>query len=419
MIQSIFRSTPHIVNFINNTSTIRQIHIPKKSQNDITNAFLKIKKNPYQNRDFNDLQKLSTKIVSTNLPPAITQKIRELNQSEVGFLEITGTPYDPILTDTPKEINQIPFIKKTFIPELFCLGVSGIMQKEIFNFRQEGWGTGSLIFNVYPQPNMVKLKGAGGTNNDFGFHMENAWHSQAPDFLILKGLRQDHDKVAITYAVSNRTLYNTLSVKEIDILKNHTFRIMPPEIHRKMEKEKNIIFSEDLDYVGPILVEEQNGIKLVVNFNGMTPERNLTEEHDALKKIEALAKQHSVCVKLRKDNMLIINNNRALHTRNGYTPRFDGKDRWFQRYYLAESTKLWRNLRVLNSDFDFLSSKLADELIECLINQGFLNGQILTSKFNPHDPLFELKLPPSLEEKRFEIIKILLKKGPAIPNRII
>ena len=55
---------------------------------------------------------------------------------------------------------------------------------------------------------MLTLKGAGGTQTNFGFHTENAWHPIAIKGLFLVGVRQDREKKAETYAMSVADIVN-------------------------------------------------------------------------------------------------------------------------------------------------------------------------------------------------------------------
>lgn len=397
----------------------RELHIPSHISEQVKKQLLNISCNPYEyNNNLSKAVFKATHVLARTLPPQVISEILKVKNTNVGFLELTGIPTDPNLMQTPQELKDISN-KKTFIPELFSLGVAGLLKKELYNFRQEGWGTGNLIFNIFPKPQLIHLKGAGGVDKDFEFHMENAWHTQTPDMLFLKGIRQDHDKVAITYAVANEKLIKALSNEDRNLLEEPCFVLEPPEIHRKMEKDKNIIFSEDTAYVGPVIVKEKNGHKFLVNFNGMRASRVDSVHQTALDRLKILTHELAMEFKLKEDNLLVINNRRALHTRNSYVPKFDGFDRWFQRYYFIDASKLWRELTIRKEDFSFLSEDLAQDLIHELENQGILKHRQLTAKFKPHESNFRLLLPSSLAIHELQIMKILLRKGPSNPNRII
>lgn len=401
--------------FTNTFKRFSSIHIPDRERERITQAFLEIKKSPYQEENITEIQNRTAEILGSNLPPRILNEIFYLHGSTKGFLEITGTPQDHPLVDTPKDLESVEHDKKSFLAEYFSLGISGILGFELFNFRQEAWGTGKPIFNIFPDPNKASIKGAGGTFNNFGFHMENAWHSKTPDFLLLKGVRQDHNGEAVTYLASNQEIDEQLSTGAKKILRGDLFRVVCPEIHKKMESEKGIILAEDSPYVGPAIIEEGDGLKFIVNLNGMEPVIPTDQNLAALNELETVAMKIATKIKLKGDTIAIVNNKRALHTRNGFTPKYDGKDRWFQRYFLIHPNKLWDQSEITVRDFAFLSPKLANEFENWLYEIGILKHSKLAKGFRI-EYLNEL-LPKKFEPYKQEISKVLIRKGPAFPNR--
>lgn len=388
----------------------------------ITENFLTIKDSPYEyEKNFEPLSIIATDVLQKNLSPDVKHNIAAIRDNGLGYLEIKGAPVDPDLMDTPTSLGVVEEKKETFVAELFSMGLAGLIRSKVFNFRQEGLGTAALIFNIFPVPGREKIKGAGGVSDDFGFHMENGWHPQSPDYLILTGLRHDHDKKAITYCVANEQLLAALTAEEIHILKTHPFRLYPPEVHHKMELEKNILFTAPKDYVGPIIIEEKTGHKFMVNFNGMESAEPSEEADKALNRLKTLCKELKDDIKLTSGNALIINNGRALHTRNGYTPRWDGKNRWFQRFYLLDQEKLWPEHKVTAESFaGILPPDKAQETINRLQKEGILDEDSrLTPKFQPHKQEFTLPVFEGMSHLNTQILRRLMQLGPASPHRVI
>lgn len=55
-----------------------------------------------------------------------------------------------------------------------------------------------MIDNVIPLAHKAEQKGGGGFKNNFPPHTESALHHLSPEYLLLKGVRQDHNKEAQT-----------------------------------------------------------------------------------------------------------------------------------------------------------------------------------------------------------------------------
>lgn len=401
-------------------SVMRTIIFPPVVTELLQNRLLQLPTRPYDYQSFERVIQESQEVVHRTIPEELKQKIRHVASSDIGFAEIVGVPQEPTLMPTPGRDNEIERLKQTFVKERFAIGISHLLGLEIFNFAQEGWGQGKLIFNVFPVKEMINLKGAGGTNANFGFHTENAWHPIPIKVLFLVGMRQDHEKRAETYAVSVADVIQELSQEELDILSREHFVIDPPEIHRKMEQERGIPFAASASFVGPILSEQDGFKQLKVNFNGMRALNN-PRAQEVLHKVERIAKKIAETFFLRADNMVIVNNERAIHTRNGFTARFDGADRWFQRYYLTDSCSLWKKSAVCAEDFEGLLSKvMSEQLIQMLQARGFLDqDRRITCQFMPYERHFLLPLPEPLMGLELELRKRLILKGPSFPNRVV
>lgn len=78
----------------------------------------------------------------------------------------------------------------------------------------------------------------------------------------------------------------------------------------------------------------------------------------ALRKMQSSVKQVFNYVKLKPGDLMIVDNRRAIHARSGYTPRYDGTDRWLQRMYVrrdaaATDEERYRNERIIDTGFAF------------------------------------------------------------------
>lgn len=381
---------------------------------------------PHGYDKYEDVRGEALDILRFHLSEREMRIIQNVKHSGAGFLEIEGIPTEPYLPNTPPTSEEAKKNKRTFVTEAFALGLEGLLgDQRICNFRQEALGTGDLVFNIVPTRSKLSIKGAGGVGEGFGFHKEDAWHPQSPDFLFLIGLRQDHERKAITWCASNEQVVSELSPSDLHVLSTHEFEIFAPEIHALMEEDKGILFSFPDPHSGFVITQTEDGrYDIMLNQNGMAPKfANDTQAADALRRLDDAIQRVKVPVKLKEGTMLLVNNNRSVHTRNGYIPRFDGRDRWFQRYYLASEAKLWQEKVVCPDHFlECASLEQANRVVLALRSSGILDQENrLTQSFSPHHEGFSLKdiLPEDAKAKERIILNVLLRLGPAYPYRVI
>jgi alpha-ketoglutarate-dependent taurine dioxygenase len=78
------------------------------------------------------------------------------------------------------------------------------------------------------------------------------------------------------------------------------------------------------------------------------------EAEAALQRLAQVVEEHHLSVVLQAGDLLVVDNDVAVHGRSPFTPRFDGTDRWLQRAFvvtdLAASADE-REGRVLVTDF--------------------------------------------------------------------
>lgn len=425
-------------------------HIPSSVSQHIQAAIVEIDESPYIESEFERFLKQATIVFDQFMPIEIKSKIKELQHPPLSFLEVTGLPQDPILPNTPERGELVPKIKKTFVTEACGLWVSSVLGTA-FNFRQEGRGTGPLIDNVIPLAYKAEQKGGGGFKNNFPPHTESAWHHLSPEYLLLKGVRQDHNKEAQTLVASIDNIITNLSQEDEQILRKDIFELGAPDLYKEMEqqgiplgvpsKTRTAIIEGQLD-------NEKNPLSIRINFNDVSSSSN--KPLKSLCRLEREVFNQMYPIYLRDDNLVIINNKRALHTRNGYTPRFDGQDRWFQRFNVQLTDKLWESRKVPSTAFSgtlSISDSSSKQIWQTLQANGFINTYgCLTEHFSESEkhsrytlidrrenvkkspdmfsqrisePDF-LKLIPDLSiNQQYQVFSQLLYYNPVFPSRIV
>ncbi|MEZ3179640.1 TauD/TfdA family dioxygenase [Streptomyces pimonensis] len=193
--------------------------------------------------------------------------------------------------------------------------------------------SGTLIHEVHPvRGEEQRIENSGSVA--FDFHTENVHHPLRPDFLGLLCLRQDHEGVAATRVASVREAYGLLPTAYQEILRRPVFRSAYPTSFAR-----NIRGPRPSSGLHPVLFGHEPD--LFMRFNSHT---TTSEEPLAVAASKALAEAlEQVCheIVLSPGDLVVVDNHIAAHGRAGFTPRFDGQDRWLRRCYSLRSMPRW------------------------------------------------------------------------------
>lgn len=185
---------------------------------------------------------------------------------------------------------------------------------------------GVLIHNVIPVAGQETKQENTGSRQFLEFHTENGFHPYKPDYVSLLCLKSDHDGEAITATAGIANALPYLNQEHKHILQQPIFRTHSPSSFRNEEK-----FSPPM----PILTYDVHG-KPLLRADAIRMKFNMSEENVAA--FDALTKaliRVTIGVKLQPGDLIVIDNNRAMHARTGFIPRFDGEDRWLQRLFVV------------------------------------------------------------------------------------
>ena len=102
----------------------------------------------------------------------------------------------------------------------------------------------------------------------------------------------------------------------------------------------------------PILTGEARAPKLWLDTDLMRGVDDAAQ--DALDRLSELVAEQATGVVLSAGDLLIVDNDRAVHGRSPFAPRFDGTDRWLQRtFVVADHTAAdgERDGRIVSTQF--------------------------------------------------------------------
>ena len=202
---------------------------------------------------------------------------------------------------------------------------------------------GRIVQNIVPTRHDADRQTSTSSRSNLMFHTETAFHPHRPRYLLLLCLRGD--PAAQTTMASVHDLFDVLPTTTVEALFEPRYRT-----------------AVDASFLGDRPNEFGPVMPLVT---GTTEAPTFVFDADLTIGIDAEA-QHVVdtvrdaiegcqrAVVLEPGDLLVIDNNVAVHGRSPFTARFDGHDRWLQRSFvvadLAPSAGE-RNGRVITTEF--------------------------------------------------------------------
>ncbi len=188
---------------------------------------------------------------------------------------------------------------------------------------------GRLIQDIFPVRASENEQVSTSSKVMLGSHTETAFHPHKPKYVMLLCLRGDQ-KAATTYA-DVRDIVPQLSVDQLAVLATDQFvTTVDPSFMSNGEPDAEV-------RIAP-LTSTARGWVLAYDellMRGTTPRAQsaLAALHHAVR----VATQHVV---LAAGDLLVIDNDRAVHGRTPFSPRYDGTDRWLKRSLVMRTLPL-------------------------------------------------------------------------------
>ena len=362
---------------------------------------LAIAANPYDTKE-QELFITAARQLTNSFADTSRDFVHQQLENGFGAVLIKGLPIDEMLPVTPSTGGSLPVsYKNTFVSEAMLMALGGLTNAEPFNFRQEGRGTAPLIDNIVPIPSLKTQRGAGGFANNFPFHCESAWHRKRPDYLILLGIREAPD--ARTLVFSTQMLEHS-KWQECSKDVKEWFRLKAPDLYTQMEHAGIPMGTGQYSFEPPIATGDGK-MRLNINFNGT--ECIHEEAVQWLAELEDFVESKTVGAVIAEGNALILNNHLTCHTRTGYTPSFNGLDRWFLRGYFKKD--LWAKEQLPDRH---------DDIYKDLVEQGWITeeGQ-LTSSFLKY--VYQPEETKKLTGKQAALASLAFHYTPVTGSRIV
>lgn len=207
---------------------------------------------------------------------------------------------------------------------------------------------GKLVNNIFPHKNSSVDSTSDSFDAELDLHTENAFHAVSPDYLLLFCLRGDPRLEAITYVSSINHVLKRLTKVEIKFFLKEEYNFLSD--YNKKNKSCRI----DLNQRKTVFYGDPSSPFFRFDPDFMV-EDNM-ESYNNLEKLRDIAWQVARPIKLKKGDLLIIDNRKAVHARSNFTATFEGNDRWIQRTFALSNKKhLSEKTKKSNNVFELIT----------------------------------------------------------------
>jgi L-asparagine oxygenase len=255
-------------------------------------------------------------------PERLLQALTEFRyrSNSDGALLVRNLPIDDPLPLTPHGGNFDDDWQRLRVSSMIQLAVMNILG-DIISYADEK--AGRIIQDVVPMPGAEERQENSGSCF-LELHTEDGFHPQRPRFISLLGLRPDPEHTALTMASGIGRSLAALDGGTRTVLSKPLFRI---RLASSFVGDR-----EDL-YAGPVPVLSGSAADpdLCVDFHAMVSDD--PEGRRALETLRRAMMTHLVGHVLEPGDLLIVDNDKAVHGRTGFTARYDGRDRWLRRTF--------------------------------------------------------------------------------------
>lgn len=179
---------------------------------------------------------------------------------------------------------------------------------------------GDLVQNLVPTQTNADRQVSTSSKVELMFHTEAAFHPHRPRYLLLLCLRGDPH--AFTTLSSIFEVLPLLPGAVVDTLFQPRFRTAVDESY--LHGRANVLGAPM-----PVLTGRRDRPTMVFDADLMVGTD--AEADEALRALSAAVEGHHARLALQAGDLLVVDNNVAVHGRSPYSPRFDGYDRWLQR----------------------------------------------------------------------------------------
>ncbi len=254
------------------------------------------------------------------LPAAVGEALVDFvdRPNPSGALLLRGMPVGdvPATPDTPTSRTG-----KDLVSETTLLTVARCLGQPVGYLPEHG---GDLVQNLVPTRTNAHRQMSTSSAVTLMFHTEAAFHPHRPRYLLLLCLRGD--PAATTTLSSITEVRPLLDADQWDLLFQPRFRTAVDESYLDGRVG-------ELGPAAPVLSGDRDRPTMVFDADLMHGTDAAADA--ALRALAAATSTHHTSTALERGDLLIVDNDAAVHGRSPFAPRFDGTDRWLQRSFVV------------------------------------------------------------------------------------
>jgi L-asparagine oxygenase len=267
---------------------------------------------------------LQSKECSENIPQRIKKKLEWFAKkgSTTGFLLIKNMKLEKELIPKTPENNNSKIGEKTILARIQSMFINVI--SEMISYEAEGYGR--LFQDVIPVRSMSHNQTSIGSSVELEIHTEQAFSNLRPDILSLSCIRGD--PLATTYILPVQYIINNMTVEERNILR---LPLWKTRVDLSFKLNGNNFLQGDVRGPFSIINGNDNDPFLIFDQDLMFGIDELS--NSLIKKIVDIYYKYRIHHNLQSGEIILIDNNRAVHGRSPFTPKYDGNDRFIIRCF--------------------------------------------------------------------------------------
>lgn len=269
------------------------------------------------------------------LPAGIRRFLVSSRTAEDAVILLGNLPVDEALVPTPPSWEVAEKEAAAIREELVLLLVGSVLGEPFGWVNQQD---GRLVHDVCPSKGQENSLTSASSRQQLTLHTEDVFHSCRGDYVALMCLRNP-EAVGTTVALVESVDFPEPTRR---VLHQDRFRFFPDDSHQVVPQhsvENPAALTDRPHEVASVLFgpEEAPYLRIDADFTDAVP--GDTEADTALREAAGLLAAAAERVVLSPGEAVFIDNHRAVHGRDTFTPRYDGTDRWLKR------TSLVRDLR--------------------------------------------------------------------------